>query len=182
MKFDTPGKKSNNSEDEGDCGLKFGGLKGSPGQSSMQTYEVMSHATSNSVMLDATIERGYTSSRLSRIRSDRKQPVSGKLRFNSEDSQSSGGGMSRGDLADVNLRPIRKVPVEQETTTTRCCCFRLFGGGSNASKTSKKAKKSKKGRDGGVLIDTTKESSRLHDHLMGDASSQNERLLGEENS
>ena len=126
MKFDTPGKKSNNSEDEGDCGLKFGGLKGSPGQSSMQTYEVMSHATSNSVMLDATIERGYTSSRLSRIRSDRKQPVSGKLRFNSEDSQSSGGGMSRGDLADVNLRPIRKVPVEQETATTRCCCFRLF--------------------------------------------------------
>ena len=123
---------------------------------------------SNSVLLETTVERGYTSNRLSRIRTDRKQ-VSGRLRFSSVDSESDGMESGQVGALDIKVRTIRRVPVEQETSS-RCCCFRLFS--SSSSPTSKKPKKNSKKLKNGLidLGDTTKESSRLHDNLLSGSS------------
>ena len=166
--FDSPAKKSTyKEEDSGNCGLKFGTMQGSPGVPpiSVQTYDMSQQ--SNSVLLETTVERGYTSNRLSRIRSDRKQ-VSGRLRFSSEDSESDGMESGQVGALDIKVRTIRRVPVEQESSS-RCCCFRLF---SSSDPTSKKPKKnSKKLKNGLIDVDTTKdESTRLHDNLMGGSS------------
>ena len=68
-------------------------------------------AHSNMELLETSVERGYTSSRLSRIRSDRKfaqgsQPPA-KVRFNSVSSDIDG--MAQAAM-DYNLRTVREVP------------------------------------------------------------------------
>ena len=61
------------------------------------------------LLFEQSVDRGYTSNRLSRMRSDRQGQTSGRLRFNSVDSDSDGMGDAMGAL-DVNLRPVRTVP------------------------------------------------------------------------
>ena len=70
----------------------------------------------NSALFETSVERGYTSSRLSRIKSDRKTNLAsspGKLRFNSVDSSDPSDGMAAGAM-DINLRTIREVPEEYD--------------------------------------------------------------------
>ncbi len=52
---------------------------------------LLNEMRNNTIMLDTTVERGYDSNRLSRIKSDRKSAniSSGKLRFGSVHSASS---------------------------------------------------------------------------------------------
>ena len=166
--YDTPGKQRASS-DEGENALQFGKIKGSPArpESSKHTYDITSQ--SNSVLLETTVERGYTSSRLSRVRSNRTNgTTSGKLRFSSVDSESDLQGPKLGSH-DVNEREILQVPVEavEAGSSTLCCCLRLFGG-STAEDGSKKKKKSKSKKKNNIFSNdtTNEESTRLNDNLL----------------
>ena len=165
--YDTPGKQRA-TIDEGENALQFGRIKGSPArpESSKHTYDITSQ--SNSVLLETTVERGYTSSRLSRVRSNRTNgTTSGKLRFSSVDSESDLQGPKLGSH-DVNEREILQVPIEAESGgSTLCCCLRLFGG-STAEDGSKKKKKSKSKKKNNIFSNdtTNEESTRLNDNLL----------------
>ena len=77
---------------------------------------VASGHLSNSILLDTSVERGYQTNRLSRIKSDRKvnaMAASGKLRFGSESSASDSMDKTMGNLG-VSLRVIREVPSEYD--------------------------------------------------------------------
>ena len=71
----------------------------------------------NSAYLETSIERGYTSQRLSRIRSDRKANLTanGKLRFDSVCSSADGDYMANNQGFDLmNERKITAVPTVYE--------------------------------------------------------------------
>ena len=84
--------------------------------------------STSSNFMEGSVDRGYTSNRLSRMRSDRRQVTNGKIRFNSVSSESDAGmRQSMGDL-DGTMREIKEVRRVEEPANTRCC-FGLFGGG-----------------------------------------------------
>ena len=123
-----------------------------------------------SQLMEASIERGYTSNRLSRIRSDRKGVAhnSGKIRFNSVSSESDAGMRRSMGSLDVGMRvkEVRKMPEPE--TDGRCCCFKLFGGGNDEG--SKKKKKST----------NRKNSSKVHDNLLNEQLSEDRASFLEE--